>query len=101
MTIAMPAEHPQSLKSGTRPNCSALLTGRYSSDCGRLQVDPDQPLRELASEAMDAFLSFDAQLLKTLRPLITKPGFLPVEIPVGRQVQGQGRLMTAETCSGR
>lgn len=34
---------------------------------------------------MDAFLSFDSRILKTLVPLITKPGLLTVEFIEGRQ----------------
>jgi hypothetical protein len=101
MILAMPNEGARSLKGGTCPNCSAELTDPYSAGCGQRQPGLDQPLRELAGEVMDAFLSFDARLTRTLTPLTTRPGFLPVEIPVGRQVRGHGRLMTAETCSGR
>jgi hypothetical protein len=52
------------------PNCSATLTGPYCSTCGQRQVDLDQPFRELAGEAMESVLSFDARILRTLWPLI-------------------------------
>jgi hypothetical protein len=85
MTTTMPADHPQSLKGGACPNCAAELFGPFCASCGQRQVDLDQPLRDLVGEAMNAFLSFDARLLRTLTPLITRPGFLTVEFLAGRR----------------
>jgi hypothetical protein len=85
MTTAMPANHPQSPKGGACPNCAAELFGPFCASCGQRQVDLDQPLRDLVSEAMNAFLSFDARLLRTLTPLITRPGFLTEEFLAGRR----------------
>ena len=67
------------------PNCSAELHGPFCSSCGQRQLDLERPFRELAGEAMEAFLSFDSRILKTLAPLTTKPGLLTVEFLEGRQ----------------
>ncbi len=69
------------------PNCSAALNGPYCSSCGQRQVDLDQPFRDLAAEAMESFLSFDARILRTLGPLVTSPGWLTVEFLAGRRVR--------------
>jgi len=69
------------------PNCSAALDGPYCASCGQRQVDLDQPFRELAAEAMESFLSFDARILQTLWPLIRRPGLLTVEFMEGRRVR--------------
>jgi len=69
------------------PNCSATLNGPYCSSCGQRQIDLDQPFRELAGEAMESFLSFDARILRTLWPLVRRPGLLTVEFMAGRRVR--------------
>ena len=69
------------------PNCSAELSGPYCSGCGQRQLDLDRPLREIAGEAMEAFLSFDARILRTLTPLVSRPGFLTREFLEGRRAR--------------
>lgn len=69
------------------PNCSAPLNGPYCSSCGQQQLDLDQPFRELAGEAMESFLSFDARILRTLWPLIRRPGLLTVDFLAGRRAR--------------
>ena len=69
------------------PNCSAELDGPYCSSCGQRQMDLDQPFRDLAGEAMESFLSVDARILRTLWPLIRRPGQLTVEFMEGRRVR--------------
>ena len=67
------------------PNCSAVLNGPYCSTCGQRQLDLERPFIEMAGEAMDAFLSFDSRILKTLAVLISRPGLLTTEFMAGRQ----------------
>jgi len=69
------------------PNCSEEVSGPYCSSCGQRQIDLDRPFRELAGEAMESFLSFDARILKTLWPLVRRPGLLTVEFMAGRRVR--------------
>jgi hypothetical protein len=69
------------------PNCSEEVSGPYCSSCGQRQIDLDQPFRELAGEAMESFLSFDARILRTLWPLVRRPGLLTVEFLAGRRAR--------------
>ena len=69
------------------PNCSAPLERPYCSSCGQRQVDLDLPFRDLAGEAMESFLSFDTRILRTLWPLIRRPGLLTVEFMAGRRAR--------------
>lgn len=69
------------------PNCSAALSGPFCASCGQRQVDLDRPFRDLAGEAMESFLSFDARILRTLWPLIRRPGQLTVEFLAGRRAR--------------
>lgn len=50
-------------------------------------MDLDQPFRDLAGEAMESFLSFDARILRTLWPLIRRPGLLTMEFMAGRRAR--------------
>lgn len=69
------------------PNCEAPLGGPFCAVCGQRQVDLDRPFRDLASEAMESFLSFDTRILRTLWPLIRRPGLLTVDFMAGRRVK--------------
>jgi hypothetical protein len=68
-------------------NCAAPMNGPYCSSCGQRRVDLDRPLGELAREALDAFFAFDARILGTLRPLISRPGWLTLEYLAGRRAR--------------
>jgi hypothetical protein len=68
-------------------NCSAELKGPFCTTCGQRQLDLDQPFREIAGEAMESFLSFDTRILRTLWPLVRRPGLLTVDFLAGRRVR--------------
>lgn len=69
------------------PNCSAELHGPFCAECGQRQLDLERPLREIGGEAMEAFLSFDTRIARTLWPLIARPGFLTEEFLAGRRAR--------------
>ena len=69
------------------PNCLTALTGPYCSSCGQRQMDLDQPFREIAGEAMESFLSFDTRIVRTLWPLIRRPGLLTEDFLAGRRAR--------------
>jgi hypothetical protein len=83
----MSSRETNSDEKGSCPNCSAELGGDYCSSCGQRQLDLDQPFRDIAREAMDSFLAFDARILHTLWPLIRRPGFLTIEFMHGRRAR--------------
>ena len=69
------------------PNCEAPLSGPYCWSCGQRQLDLERPIRALMAEALEAFLSLDARLLRTLWPLLRRPGFLTMEFLAGRRAR--------------
>jgi hypothetical protein len=79
----MTSTHPDKLC----PNCSSPLDGPYCSQCGQHQVDLDRPFRQIFSEGLSTFLAFDTRLVRTLWPLIRRPGFLTVEFLAGRRAR--------------
>jgi hypothetical protein len=74
MTVIMVADQPTPGDSTQCPNCSARLNGAFCSTCGQRQTDLDRPFRDIADEAMESFLSFDARIVRTLWPLFRRPG---------------------------
>jgi hypothetical protein len=80
-------------------NCDAELRGDYCSACGQRAQDPDPTLRELLSEAWDAFVSVDGKLLSSLKLLLTRPGELTVEHLRGRRARYMPPLKLYLICS--
>jgi hypothetical protein len=74
-------------KATTCPNCGARLTGPYCGRCGQRQVDLDRPFRDLIREGLSAFFAFDTRLLRSLWPLVARPGFLTGEFLAGRRAR--------------
>lgn len=87
MTVVMITDPEKPMDEGLCPNCSTELVGPFCAGCGQRQLDLDRPFREIGSEAMEAFLSFDTRILRTVWPLISRPGFLTLEFMAGRRVR--------------
>lgn len=67
------------------PDCGHPASGAYCSRCGqRTDVDP-RSLRHWFREALEETLSLDGTLLRSLRALGLRPGFLTVEWREGRR----------------
>ena len=69
----------------TCPNCGENLTGIFCANCGQKVKNLNVPFKEVVSEVVENTLTFDSRFLRTLIPLITKPGFLTVEYNLGRR----------------
>jgi hypothetical protein len=80
-TLAVDAESPT-----TRcANCGAGLAGPFCAQCGQRVRNQDPTLRDLAGEALQQTLDLDGKLLRSLRLLFTRPGFLSAELVAGRR----------------
>jgi len=67
------------------PNCSTPLAGPYCSACGQ-KVAPLAPtLGYFLHELTHEFLHVDGKIFRSVRLLLTKPGFLTREILLGRR----------------
>src|SRR4029453_5441081 len=67
-------------------NCDTQLDGPYCSQCGQQAVDLHRPIRKLLSELIDDALSLDTRLVRTLRPLLFRPGLVTRDYLAGRRV---------------
>ena len=71
-------------------NCEAQLAGRWCHACGQDSRDPLRTVPVLLDELLDAFVSWNARIPRTLRLLFSSPGALTAEFVAGRRAQYLG-----------
>ena len=71
------------------PNCGSPLTGRnnYCAECGQENTTKNVSIGLLVRDFLDDYFTIDSRLIKSIVPLVTKPGFLTREFNVGRRVK--------------
>jgi hypothetical protein len=72
---------------GTCPNCGNRLDQNYCPNCGQERTSTIVPLGHLLHDVVEEFFLLDSKLFRTLKPLITRPGFLTNEYIAGRRVR--------------
>ncbi len=68
-------------------NCDVQVDGRYCKNCGQENIEPKQTFWGLITHFFNDVTHFDSKLWATLKPLVTKPGFLTEEYVKGRRVK--------------
>ena len=66
-------------------NCATPIIGPYCHTCGQKDEPRVQPIRALVVESIAEILSLDGRLWRTLRLLLSRPGFLTNEYIAGRR----------------
>ena len=66
-------------------NCGETLLGDYCWRCGQQMVDLHRPVRQIVSDFFDDVLDLDTRLLRSIRPLLLRPGLLTREYLAGRR----------------
>lgn len=66
-------------------NCGRSLTGGFCSDCGQQHSPRVLTLGELFSDVVGEFITWDSKFLRSIRPLLFRPGFLTSEYLAGRR----------------
>jgi len=66
-------------------NCGAALAGPYCAQCGQKDLPADPTIRQLAADGIQQAVDVDGRLLRSIRLLFTRPGFLAVELFAGRR----------------
>jgi hypothetical protein len=74
-----------SIALGRCPNCGTPVTDVYCGRCGQKDKPLDPTLRELAVDVLGEVTDVDGKLLRSLRYLLTRPGFLSREHAEGRR----------------
>jgi len=67
-------------------NCGTRLDTAYCPQCGQKNRDYRLSFRDLFSDFIEELLDVDSRVLKSLRLLFTRPGFLTREYISGRRV---------------
>src|SRR6266567_7106031 len=68
-------------------NCSAILTGRWCSQCGQAAIDYRRSFRHVIVDALDSFLNFESKFFATIGWLIARPWHLTNQFLAGRRVR--------------
>lgn len=67
------------------PNCGHRYTGNYCSNCGQSTRELNRPFGEMFKDLLDTLFEFDTRFVRSIKPLLLKPGFLPAEYIAGRR----------------
>jgi len=89
-----PAPVPDTPDRRSCRNCGEALIGEFCHHCGQEDLPLHPSLRQLASELLGEFFSFDSRLLRTLRPLLARPGALTQAYLAGRRIRFVSPLKT-------
>ncbi|WP_049622197.1 DUF3667 domain-containing protein [Frateuria defendens] len=68
-------------------NCGTPLEGEFCHHCGQSIHSVLKPVHGLLEDGADMYLHVDGRILRTLPPLLFKPGFLTLEYFAGRRVR--------------
>jgi len=66
-------------------NCGTELTDKFCAHCGQKDLPKRQTMGELVENFIGSFYSFESKFFKTVKYLLFKPGFLPLEYTAGRR----------------
>jgi len=69
----------------TCPNCGHRHSGNYCPNCGQSTKELNRPFGEMFKDLMDTLFEFDTRFIKSIKPLLLKPGFLTLEYVAGRR----------------
>ena len=68
-------------------NCGSQVLGNYCHSCGQHTREHNQGVWQFVLEFLEEFIRFDSKFLRTIVPLIIKPGFLTREWVAGKRVR--------------
>ena len=66
-------------------NCGTTVTGKFCQNCGQENIEAKESFFQILYHFVEDITHFDGKLIKTLKYLITKPGFLTKEYVSGKR----------------
>jgi len=66
-------------------NCGTKLLDIYCHHCGQKDIPKRQTMRELIENFIGSFYSFESKFFRTVKFMLLRPGFLPLEYTAGRR----------------
>lgn len=67
-------------------NCGSDISSKFCQECGQRNKDYHLTLTNLFGDFLEELLDVDSRVLKSLKLLFTKPGFLTTEYVKGRRI---------------
>jgi hypothetical protein len=89
-----PVGLPETAEGRPCRNCGETLAGKFCSQCGQADAELHPTLRQLISELVGEFVSFDSRHLRTLFLLLFRPGQLTRDYLAGRRIRFLSPLKT-------
>lgn len=76
------------MKEGTCPNCETLLApaDKYCANCGQARIGKED-LRSFLDQFLGDYFTFDSKIVRSVVPLLWRPGFLTTEYTEGRRAR--------------
>lgn len=74
-------------KPGVCLNCRSPLLGDFCYECGQPRKGWIRHIHGIVGDFLDSVLNFDSRTLRTLGPLLLRPGYLSLEYFAGRRVR--------------
>lgn len=68
-------------------NCGTELQGHFCHACGQPNLHVKEPFWHFISHSISHYFHFDEKFFSTLRPLLTKPGFLTQQYLEGKRTR--------------
>lgn len=68
-------------------NCGAPLEGAYCASCGQPVKGMIRPLSGIMADVVDSVFNIDSRILRTVGPLLLRPGRLTVDYFAGRRTR--------------
>ena len=68
-------------------NCGSPLSAQFCPECGQKNKDYSLTFKDFFSDFLEELLDVDSRVLRSLRLLFTRPGFLTSEYVKGRRVR--------------
>jgi hypothetical protein len=66
-------------------NCGTIVTGNFCQNCGQENIEVKESFFQIVYHFIEDITHFDGKLIKTLKLLISKPGFLTEEYVAGKR----------------
>lgn len=83
----MPADSTTSIRQHLCDNCLMPMNGAYCGQCGQKKVSPSKHFSALLREFFEDILNLDDKILRTIKPLLFRPGFLSLEYFADRRMR--------------
>jgi len=90
--ILEPRDHRETVEAGHVVggpclNCGEQVVGNYCHRCGQYVGEHNQGIWQFVTEFFEEFIRVDSKFLRTIVPLVIKPGFLTKQWVAGKRVR--------------